>query len=71
MDSPLIQLRKFFSQGTRGEVSLPEFTQFFKACSEQEREEMKTAMGLWDGKSEFIPLNQPVIEKPAVASVAA
>lgn len=56
MDSPVVQLRKFLSQGSKqGEVSLVEFSQWWKTLSDSEKDEFKTAVGLWDGKSEFIP----------------
>jgi hypothetical protein len=66
MDNPINALRKFLS-GTRGEVSLPEFTSFWKSLEDAEKTEYRTAIEGWDGKSEFVPMAQqaPLALPPA------
>jgi hypothetical protein len=54
MENPINALRAFFAQGSR-EVTLAEFTQFWKALSNEEKDSFRSAMGCWDGKSEFVP----------------
>lgn len=64
MDGPLVMLRSFFSKNTR-EVGIAEFTAFFKALNDAERDAYKTAILAWDGKSEFISLLPvPVLALP-------
>jgi hypothetical protein len=65
MDNPINALRKFFS-GNRGEVSLAEFTAFWKVLSNEDKTEFRTAIESWDGQSEFITVVKPqVLALPA------
>lgn len=71
-DSPVLKLRDFFShKSTRGAISFPEFTQFYKACSKEEQDRMKTEVSSWDGKSEFIPLDVAPATDSSAVTVAA
>lgn len=52
MDNPINAMRKFLSG--RRPIELPEFTSFWKALSDAEKAEYRSAIERWDGKSEFI-----------------
>jgi len=54
MDSPLIKLQTFFGFGTRP-VPMKEMAEFWKACSEAEKEGFKADVARWDGTTHFIP----------------
>jgi hypothetical protein len=63
-------MRKFFSHKSR-EVTLPEFTAFWKALSTEDKAAFHAAIVNWDGQSEFITqVNQP-LALPASTLMAA
>jgi len=64
MDNPINAMRNFFAAGSR-EVTLAEFTQFWKSLSEEDKNTFRTAIASWDGKSEFLTEVQPVLALPA------
>ena len=47
-ESPLVALRQFFN------VSLAEMSEFWKACTDEEKTQFKAEIARWDGHSEFI-----------------
>lgn len=50
---PMIALRDFFST-TERPVSMPEFSEFWKACSAEEKDQMRNDIQKWNGTSHFI-----------------
>lgn len=71
MDNPINALRKFFA-GHRGEVTLAEFTTFWRALSNGEKDEFRAAAERWDGASEFIAAaSQPTTDAAQVLPAAA
>jgi hypothetical protein len=59
MDNPINAMRNFFASGSR-EVSLAEFTGFWKTLSNEDKDEFRNAVQSWDGKSEFLVAVKPV-----------
>lgn len=53
---PMLALRDFFSAKSRSAVSMPEFSEFWKACSEAEKTDYKALIQAWDGESFMIPI---------------
>jgi hypothetical protein len=70
MDNPINALRSFFAQGSR-EVTLAEFTAFWKTLSDSEKTEYRGAMERWDGKQEFVSLEVKPLALPASSLVVA
>jgi len=64
MDNPINALRAFFAQGSR-EVTLAEFTAFWRGLSEEDKTGFRGAMERWDGKTEFVPSVVMPIALPA------
>jgi hypothetical protein len=55
---PIIALREFFSAKSNRPVSMQEFSDFWKACSDAEKTEMREVIKKWDGESAYIPVVQ-------------
>lgn len=51
---PLIAIREFFANGSRP-VAMTEMSEFWKACSDAEKAELKASLLNWDGNSHFVP----------------
>jgi hypothetical protein len=65
MDNPINAMRNFFAHKSR-EVTLAEFTSFWKSLSEDDKNEFRTAVTNWDGTSEFLSAVKPqVLALPA------
>lgn len=50
----ITKMRNFFAKGSR-EVTLQEYTAFWKTLNDAEKTEFRLAAERWDGVSEFIP----------------
>jgi hypothetical protein len=70
MDNPINAMRSFFAHKSR-EVTLQEFTAFWKVLSNEDKNTFREAIQAWDGQSEFITAVQPLALPPSSVVVAA